>query len=260
MVRSARSGCGRGRRVHRYGAGQHQVGPALVGGQQFGLVGVATVRVAAHRQPAQHVADGDVVPLGEEHPAIGQLKVGRHGVAERGGDEAGRRDRRLGQHGAVAQQPPDPVAQALVEHPHHDAQPGVDLLGQQRGVDVARVVLRHERERGGMGQVGLGERLLARAGGLHNGHSRQRRRVGPLAVVDRRPDDRDVHAVPVDELVNQPEGERVVAAHDAVPPGIGLRFALAPVLGHAGHDTRGHDTAWHGTRRVHHGAHRSRAG
>jgi len=45
-----------------------------------------------------------------------------------------------------------------------------------------------------------------------------------------------------------------------VPSGIGLRVAPAPTLGHACHDARGHDTAWHGTRRVHHGAHRSGAG
>ena len=54
---------------------------------------------------------------------------------------------RVGEHSAVPEHPADPMAEAHVEHPDHQPDVRVDLLGLKCRVDVADVVLPDHRDR-----------------------------------------------------------------------------------------------------------------
>ena len=142
------------------------------------------------------------------------------GSPSAGGHERRRRHRRLGQHRAVGEEGADPLAEAGVEDGDDEPQVGVELLGAQRGVEVAEVVLAQQGQGAGGRHVGGEEGLVVQLGPLDDPHAGQpgdRRAVAPLR---RRHDHRDLLAVPERQLLDHPGGKRVVAAeHDVITAG-----------------------------------------
>ena len=141
------------------GHGQHQVGRVILAGQQAG----GLPEPGRDGQPADHVLAVGVLAAGHVQGPAGHPHVGRHRLAERGGHERRRGHGRAGQHRAVAEEGPDPLAQAGVEDRHDQPEVRVDLGGPQRGVEVAEVVLAEQGQRPGRLHVGRGERMLRRA-------------------------------------------------------------------------------------------------
>ncbi len=60
------------------------------------------------------------------------------------------------------------LAEAPVVEPQHQAEPGVEAAGGERGADVGLVVVVHQRQRGGPLHARVGEHGLGGFGGLHH--------------------------------------------------------------------------------------------
>jgi hypothetical protein len=150
---------------------QHEVGPRLVAGQRVGL-GPA----GGDGQAADHVLERHVGAPGDDEGTAGQADVPVRALArplalaERGGHERGCGHRGVGEDHAVVEQLADALAEGHVEHADDHAELGVLLLGEECGVDVGHVVLRHQRECRGAREVGPGERVGVGLGRLHHRH------------------------------------------------------------------------------------------
>ena len=104
----------------------------------------------------------------------------------------------------------------------------VELLGQQRRVQVADVVLLHDGQRRGPVDVCPVERLGVQPVGFDERHALDLLQFRAVVAPPAAQDDDDPLVVPLRQLLDQPEGQWVVTAHDAV--------RVVPVLGsHARH-------------------------
>lgn len=159
-----------------------------------------------------------VLPPGDVQRAARQPDVARRRLAQRGGDEGGRGHRRIRQHRAVAEEGPDALAQAGIENGHHEAQVRVELLGAQRGMEIAEIVLVQDGERPGGLHPGIEEGLLIQLRALDELHARQPGDGRPVTAAGGRQDDRDALGVPDGEFPDHPGREGVVPAHDEMTP------------------------------------------
>jgi hypothetical protein len=100
--------------------------------------------------------------------------------------ERRRRHGRAGQDGAVAEERPDPLTQAGVEDGHHQAQVRVDLLGAQRRVEVAQVVLAQQGQGAGRLHLRGGKGVGVKLRPLDDPYLRQAGDTRPLAVLAER--------------------------------------------------------------------------
>ena len=107
------------------------------------------------------------------------------------------------------------MPEVRVEHADDQAQVRVELLGLQRGVDVAHVVLLYQRQGARRTQPGTPEGVRVEAFGLHDGYPQAgdlRAVVAPFV-----PQNHDhVRVVARDQFVDEPVGQRIVTAHDKV--------------------------------------------
>ncbi len=137
---------------------------------------------------------------------------GQRGVGEGRGGGGG-----AGERGAVPEQALDVGAEPLVEHPQHDADPGVVPLGGERGVDVLLVAAVDEGDAArGLDPDGA-QRLLGDTGVLDDGGDAvQLLDPGRVVAGAVRDEDDDRYFVVLDEFEDQAVGERVAAADDVV--------------------------------------------
>ncbi len=169
------------------------------------------------RETADDVLRAHVAAPRDMQRAPRQPHVHRGHLTERGGHELRRGHRRVRQHAAVGEQPPDARTEADIEHPDDQPQPGVELLGLQGGVDVAHIVLLDQRQRVRCGDAGLLERLDVEPVGLDHLH-RQPGDLGTMVAPAAGQDHRHLDPVSPDQLLDQPVCQRVVTAHDQVTP------------------------------------------
>ena len=205
------------------GHGEHQVGVPVefLGAHKLGdAAGVVGDPQAAQHPPAQGVtAPGHVEGLAR------QPDVARRDLAERGRHQRGRGQLAARQHGAVAEEPGDVLAEPPVVGGDDQPQVRVELLGAQGRVEVVEVIGADQGHRAGGGDARVRERLSGQRAVLADGDARQAGdpRAVILGLVGQHDD--DVLAVAPGEFPGDAVGERIVAAHDEVA---------------AGHSGRGH--------------------
>jgi hypothetical protein len=160
------------------------------------------------------VARVDVAAPRDVQGAARHPDVARRGLSESRGDEGRGRHRGAGQDGAIAEERAHPLAQAGVEHRHHQPQLRVELLRPQRGVEVAQVVLAQERQRAGGLDPRRGERVIVQLRPLDDPHPRQPGYLWAETLVTGPEHDRHGFAVSGGQLLDDAAGERVLPAHD----------------------------------------------
>src|SRR5215468_1122438 len=144
---------------------------------------------------------------GHSDVAGGRLAQGRRHERRRG-------HRRAGQDRAVAEERPDALTQAGVEDGHHQAQVRVDLLGAQRRMEVAQVILAQQGQGAGRLHLRGGEGVGVQFRPLDDPYLGQAGDAGPLALLPGAQQNRDFLAVGGGQFLDDPGGEGVVAAHD----------------------------------------------
>jgi hypothetical protein len=131
----------------------------------------------------------------------------------RPGSRTWRGHRRVGQDGAVREQRADAEAEAGVEHADHQPQVRVEVVGTQRGVDVADVVLADQGQRPRVQNAARPQRGVVQLGRLDQPHAGQQADPGAVVAVAAGQHHGHLGAEPVDQLAHQPVGQRVVPAH-----------------------------------------------
>ena len=185
--RVALPGCRVARRA--VGHREHQVGVAVELIRSDELRG--GVQVDGDVEPAEHVVGGHVRALGDVQGLAGQPHVAGRVIAERGFHQGRPGQLAARQHGAVAQQRGDVIAEPPVIGAHDDAQVGVELLGAQRGVEVGQVVPADERRGAGCRHARLAERAAGQLRALEHGHPGECAHPGPVVLRPVGDDDHD---------------------------------------------------------------------
>ena len=162
--------------------------------------------------------------------AAGQLEPAASLAVERGRDKARRGKRGRRERDGVAEEGLDPSAQLAVEHPDDDADVRVQVVGGQRSLQVAQVVVAGQDDGNGRLDPGLTQDPLPTTVADDHPDVRQPLRV---ELVIGAVGDRGHRLVAEQELLNRPQPEMAEPADHHLVPGLGVvRRGRVPGLGH----------------------------